>query len=165
VTQKADPPCAPHVETGQRTSWRTDSFSDWQAENLAAEIHICWRTDDQGCSYEGSSYPWSFIRTLGLLFVGLIIVYVVESWTVYNFCLLIEKEILQIWSHCQTSDCVIHWKKTASSCGVAQPLVYTFNPSGWNTDTPLVHFFNSQTMKIKLVCRRKDPSGGGGTRL
>jgi hypothetical protein len=24
--------------------------------------------------------------------------------------------------------------KTVSSCGVAQPLAYIFNPSGWNTE-------------------------------
>jgi hypothetical protein len=29
-----------------------------------------------------------------------------------------------------------------SSYGVDQPLAYTFNPSGWNIDTPLVLSFN-----------------------
>ena len=29
-----------------------------------------------------------------------------------------------------------------SSCGVAQPLAYTFHPSGWNTDTLLVLTFS-----------------------
>jgi hypothetical protein len=30
-------------------------------------------------------------------------------------------------------------KAPVSSCGVAQPLACTFNPSDWNTDMPLVH--------------------------
>jgi hypothetical protein len=29
---------------------------------------------------------------------------------------------------------------------------YTFNPTGWNTDTSFIH-----TFKVKLVCRRKQP--------
>jgi hypothetical protein len=33
-------------------------------------------------------------------------------------------------------------KKSVSSCGVAQPLAHPFNPSSWNTDTPLVHTFS-----------------------
>jgi hypothetical protein len=51
-------------------------------------------------------------------------------------------------------DCVIYGTKQqqqkqnnkipASSCGVAQPLAYTFNPSGRNIDTSLAHTFNPQ---------------------
>jgi hypothetical protein len=29
--------------------------------------------------------------------------------------------------------------KPVLRCGVAQPLTHTFNSSGWNTDTPLLH--------------------------
>jgi hypothetical protein len=35
-------------------------------------------------------------------------------------------------------------EKPISSCGVAQPSAHTFNSSGWNTDKPLVHTFNSK---------------------
>lgn len=33
--------------------------------------------------------------------------------------------------------------KTVSRCGVTQPLAHTLNLFDWNTETPLVHTFNS----------------------
>ena len=40
-----------------------------------------------------------------------------------------------IWSHREAQDCIC-------SCGMAQSLVYSFIPSGWNIDIPLVHTLN-----------------------
>ena len=50
--------------------------------------------------------------------------------------------LLDISSHCEPWDCGIYWKNPVSSCGVAQSLAHTFNPSGWNTHAPLVYTFN-----------------------
>jgi hypothetical protein len=38
-------------------------------------------------------------------------------------------------------------KIPVSSCGVAQPLAHTFNPSGRNKDIPLVHIFSPKQWK------------------
>ena len=47
-------------------------------------------------------------------------------------------------------------KRPVSTCGVAQLLAHTFNPLGWNTENLSAHLL-SQTMKLKLVCKRKHP--------
>lgn len=51
-----------------------------------------------------------------------------------------EGEDGRIFDHSVDPKILLCAEKPVSSCGLAQPLEYTFNPSGWKTNMCLVHF-------------------------
>lgn len=50
-------------------------------------------------------------------------------------------------------------EKPICSCGCGSALVHTYNPSGWNTDVPLVPVLSSQTMKDRVSLCNLDCPG------
>lgn len=58
----------------------------------------------------------------------------------------LQGPVLQnIWSHYKPWDYVVYWKNIYS-CWLR--LTHNFNPSGWNSEIPLVHTLNSKQWRL-----------------